>query len=67
MPDIAMCNNRYCPSRETCYRHIAAPSEFRQSYARFKFVMGKGRCNHYIEAKAKSQIKGIDSQTKEVA
>lgn len=37
MPDITMCgghNDQYgdCPKKNECYRHVARPSEFRQSY-----------------------------------
>ena len=33
MPDISMCNNRTCPSRHLCYRYMAIPNPYRQSYA----------------------------------
>jgi len=32
MPDIAMCNDDSCPMKKTCYRFVAVPNEFRQSY-----------------------------------
>ena len=32
MPDITMCMGEGCPIKNHCYRHIAKPSEFRQSY-----------------------------------
>lgn len=32
MPDISMCEGTGCPLKETCYRFIAEPSEYRQSY-----------------------------------
>ena len=32
MPDIAMCNNKDCKLKETCYRYTAKPSEYMQSY-----------------------------------
>lgn len=32
MPDIAMCSGDGCPMRETCYRAMATPSKYRQSY-----------------------------------
>lgn len=32
MPDITMCNGNGCPLKDTCWRHTAKPSEFRQSY-----------------------------------
>jgi hypothetical protein len=32
MPDISMCNNQNCASRMKCYRFLAKPCEFLQSY-----------------------------------
>lgn len=32
MPDIAMCPGKDCPLKETCFRHTAKPSAYRQSY-----------------------------------
>ena len=37
MPDISMCkgvneDNEVCPMKDSCYRHLATPSEFRQSF-----------------------------------
>lgn len=36
MPDIAMCGNKDCPAKETCYRHEASgtkPNPHGQTYA----------------------------------
>ncbi|WP_276978716.1 hypothetical protein [Flavobacterium filum] len=35
MPDITMCDNSECLLRATCYRYMAIPSDFRQSYSTF--------------------------------
>ncbi len=32
MPDIAMCKGTDCPLKNECYRFLATPSEYRQSY-----------------------------------
>ena len=38
MPDITMCLgyekdiDKHCPMKESCYRYMARPSEYRQSY-----------------------------------
>jgi hypothetical protein len=32
MPDISMCSGEKCPLKENCYRFLAIPNEFRQSY-----------------------------------
>jgi len=37
MPDITMCTNEDCPNHENCWRLLAPPSKFRQSYALFEF------------------------------
>lgn len=35
MPDIAMCLKHECPLSKKCYRYMAVPTPFRQSYAFF--------------------------------
>ena len=35
MADISMCQNKECPSKETCYRFTAVVSQYGQSYAKF--------------------------------
>lgn len=37
MPDISMCKNESCPLRGSCYRFMAEPNSWRQSYAGFTF------------------------------
>lgn len=48
MPDIAMCEGKFCKKRNTCYRFTATPSLYRQSY----IVVGKkeqqGDCSYYF-------------------
>lgn len=46
MPDIAMCSNKKCKLKESCYRFKAIPCEW-QSYSKFKPV--KDRCEYFIE------------------
>lgn len=45
MPDIAMCLNKSCPQRETCYR-FKAPPDFMQAYGAFKPDV-LGDCERY--------------------
>lgn len=47
MPDISLCRNVLCPSKEYCYRATATPSEFRQSYAGFSPEEGQDKCDHF--------------------
>jgi len=35
MPDVAMCEDKNCPSRDGCYRFKATPGEW-QTYADFQ-------------------------------
>lgn len=49
MPDISMCRNFLCPSKDKCYRFRAVPSEFRQSYAGFKLEEKEDKCSHFWE------------------
>lgn len=45
MPDIAMCINKECTSKSSCYRFKAVPSEI-QSYCDFK-QDSNGVCDYY--------------------
>lgn len=47
MPDITMCRNKDCPSSLTCYRFVARPSRFRQSYFADMKPGVSGKCGHY--------------------
>ena len=33
MPDISMCENEACDMKEKCYRFMAEPNPYRQSYS----------------------------------
>ena len=50
MPDVTMCSGQGCPTKDTCFRYIAEPNKFRQSY-----FLGSPRkdntCDHYWEVK----------------
>jgi hypothetical protein len=47
MPDISMCENEDCPLKYSCYRYMAEPSEWWQSYADFK-PDEKGECKDHL-------------------
>jgi hypothetical protein len=50
MPDIAMCKGTDCPLKNECYRFLATPSEYRQSY----FVIPpieNGECQEFWNAR----------------
>lgn len=47
MPDIAMCLNDDCPSCKVCYRYMAEPNPWRQSYMQFE-PTEDGICDAFI-------------------
>jgi len=51
MPDITMCTNEECPKADLCWRFGCPPSQYRQSYAEFKFeiVNDDVECDYFIE------------------
>lgn len=40
MPDITMCVNTRCLMRTSCYRYMAVPSQYRQSFSKFESRLG---------------------------
>ena len=61
MPDITMCQSKTCPSRTTCYRFLATPSLFGQSYVDFDIDRDfNPKCDDYIECDLKDQFKRMD-------
>lgn len=50
MPDISMCMGEQCPKKETCYRHKAEPSEYRQAYFMYApFNHEQVNCEYFME------------------
>lgn len=47
MPDISMCNNTQCPSKEYCYRFTATPSLVWQSYGFFTLEQDEDKCDMF--------------------
>lgn len=50
MPDISMCNNKKCKMRYKCFRYMAKPNQYRQSYVSFKPNI-KGDCDSFWDIK----------------
>lgn len=48
MPDISLCNNALCPSKDYCYRFTAKPNEFRQSYRKFTLESDEVSCSYFM-------------------
>jgi len=49
MPDISMCNGQQCPKKDTCFRYLAEPSKWRQTYFLGIPLKEDGTCEHYWE------------------
>ena len=51
MPDITMCENSSCPLKQGCFRYMAKPSEYRQSYSNFEYTIEDGvvECGYFME------------------
>lgn len=47
MPDISMCLNKTCPSKDQCYRFTATPDEHWQSYG--GFTPDGDRCEFFMQ------------------
>jgi hypothetical protein len=60
MPDISMCSDTDCPSREKCYRFMAQPSEFMQSWGSFGVLRGSDeKCSYFWPAEGK-RVRSLD-------
>lgn len=61
MADISMCQSEICPSRNTCYRFLATPSLFSQSWIDFEVTLGQEeKCDDYIECDSKDQFRRME-------
>lgn len=61
MPDISMCANQQCPSKDKCYRFRAIPSEHRQSYMAFAPPPRRKTCDDFIRIRTDHRLKPIQS------
>lgn len=48
MADITMCVGTGCPLRENCYRYMAEPNPWRQSFADFTKLVKDGKCEQQM-------------------
>jgi len=65
MPDISMCRNHACDSSRQCYRYMAIPSPYMQSYMGFK---GDGfQCDDFVKIDGRriDETKGFNGLVKE--
>jgi len=56
MVDIALCINQTCPKRESCFRFMARPNPYYQSYGEFK-PKPDGSCNMHYQIIETDEIK----------
>jgi hypothetical protein len=48
MPDIAMCHNKNCKKKQSCYRYLAKPDLYQAYFSRMDEVDG---CEYYVDVK----------------
>jgi hypothetical protein len=47
MPDVTMCYGEGCAQKESCYRYLATPDKYWQSYFTTPPVDENGNCDYY--------------------
>jgi hypothetical protein len=58
MPDISMCWGKDCPLKEDCYRYLAVPNEYRQSYFTTPpYDRALGECGFFWRAEKEDKIR----------
>jgi len=70
MPDLSMCLNKKCKERYDCYRYMAFPNWFRQTYfmvEAYENIFHKGVCEMRMDVKGskcrtKSQMEEIERE-----
>ena len=65
MPDIAMCTNKLCPNSKKCYRFLAEPSHYRQSYGLFEYSLDKDGnvvCDYYWPVSTKKEVNKLNKE-----
>lgn len=61
MPDIAMCMGQGCPIKDSCFRHVATPNPYRQSYMEPE-RKEDGSCEYYSHTKLKPWFAAKDKK-----
>jgi len=62
MADLTMCDRKDCPSCDKCYRFMAEPNPYRQSYFAPPYEPIKDdRCEYFIPVRPDGQKKSLDS------
>ena len=58
MPDIAMCLSFKCPKRGNCYRYLAKPSPYVQSYLHDNTQNGE-KCDKFLPVKCYKHFRSV--------
>jgi len=58
MPDISMCVDVKCPSRNDCYRYMATPTQPMQTYAGFQHEPDS-KCDEYWPAEGRRDLRSV--------
>ena len=65
MPDITQCKGIKCELRHSCYRYLANPFHFRQSYFTETPLKEDGSCDYYWEHKPKKNDRRTETKTED--
>ena len=61
MPDISMCADEDCQMRESCYRFLAMPSQFK-AYGAFRRSEGMPKCEYYRPVSGHDKFSRLDDK-----
>lgn len=57
MSDICMCTGHECPVRESCYRYMAEPNKYWQTYSCLESICIPNEYAEFIPVEIKKEIK----------
>lgn len=60
MPDISMCANKLCPLCKTCYRFMAIPDQYWQTYGSYEYKDDK--CKYYWKLEHVHKIRKVEGK-----
>jgi hypothetical protein len=61
MPDISMCKGVDCKIRDKCYRYLAVPSEYVQSYfVESPYDPKKKTCRYFWEVEPQDRVRKVN-------
>ena len=61
-PDLTMCDRQECPSCDQCYRFVAEPNPYRQSYFAPPYPdYSSGKCEYFVPVQPDGQNWGTNA------